>query len=312
MNRITNPPVALSIAGSDNSAGAGIQADLKTFGALGVYGLTAITCVVAEVPGKVSALQPIDPAIVREQIRLCFQSFPVGAVKTGMLYSRAIIEAVCEELVLASSLCDIGERLELAGGSPSNRSTNSPTAHSAVATTTALVVDPVMVATSGDALLDASALEAYTQRLFKLATLITPNLDEVATLLGRRVYDPSVPDDLSPIQEAGAELSERFGTAFLLKGGHLRGDAIDFLFANGRVSEFTAPRVPDVKTHGTGCTYSAGIAAGLAKGYSLELSVGEAKEFVTRAIGNSLRWTDGSDALNHTGLRASSAAPEHP
>lgn len=255
--------MALSIAGSDNSAGAGIQADLKTFGALGVYGLTAIACVVAEVPGRVSAIQAIDPRIVREQIRLSFEAYPVAAVKTGMLYSREIIDAVCEELE--------DQRPPL------------------------LVIDPVMVATSGTALLDTAALEAYTDRLFRLASLITPNLDEVATLIGRKV------SDLPGMREAGIELAQRFGTAFLLKGGHLPGDAVDLLFAGKEVLEFSSPRVPNVKTHGTGCTYSAAITAGLAKGLPLDAAVREAKEFVTGAIRACFHWDhgNGTDALNH-------------
>src|SRR5687767_1629364 len=152
--------VVLSIAGSDNSAGAGIQADLKAMSALGVYGVTAITCVVAEVPGKVSAIQPIEPRMVAEQIRLLFQAFPIGAVKTGMLYSREIIEVVCETLAECMGQCE-----------------QRPP----------LVVDPVMVATSGDALLKKDAVALYEERLFPLATLVTPNLDEVRTLLGRDV-----------------------------------------------------------------------------------------------------------------------------
>lgn len=264
------PPIALTIAGSDNSAGAGIQADLKAFGALGVYGLTAVTCVVAEAPGIVSVIQPIEPKIVREQIRLSFEAYPVAAVKTGMLFSREIIEAVSEEL-------------------ESKRPVQ-------------LVIDPVMVATSGTALLDEPALQAATQRLFTLATLITPNLDEAGKLLGRNIQN------LSDMRLAGAELVERFGTSFLIKGGHLKsGEAIDLLFTRGKIFEFAAARVAKVKTHGTGCTYSAAITAGLAKGQTLELAVGEAKQFITEAIRNYLHWDHGragkgTDALNPLGF----------
>ncbi len=260
----------LSIAGSDNSAGAGAQADLKTMSALGVYGLTAITCVVAEVPGRVSAIQPIEPRIVAEQIRLLLAAFPIAAIKTGMLYSREIIAAVCDVLPSA-----IGSR------------------QSAIS----LVVDPVMVATSGDPLLQADAIALCRERLFPLATLITPNLDETATLLGRPVTS------LAEMRLAGAELAARHGTAFLLKGGHLRGTtATDLLFAGGEVAEFSAPFVPGVSTHGTGCTYSAAIAAGLGKGLALHEAVAEAKRYVTAAVTNFLRWEkDGrtTDALNH-------------
>jgi hydroxymethylpyrimidine/phosphomethylpyrimidine kinase len=258
------PPVALTIAGSDSSAGAGAQADLKTFTALGVYGLTAMTCVVAEVPGRVRAIQPVEPEIVREQIRLSFEAYPVAAVKTGMLHSGEIISAVCDEL-------------EKTGSLP--------------------VVDPVMIATSGDALLKDGAIALYEQRLFKMAALVTPNLDEAGALLGRPIAS------LSAMREAGEELVKKYGRPFLLKGGHLReAQAVDLLFADGAVREFTAPFVPGVSTHGTGCTYSAAITAGLAKGLPLVEAVAAGKQFVTDAIGCFLRWParqGSTDALNH-------------
>ncbi len=245
-------PVALSIAGSDNSAGAGIQADLKTFSRLGCYGLTAVTCVVAEVPGKVTAIQAVKPAIVAGQVALCFEAFPVGAVKTGMLFSTAIIEAVADELA---------------------------------GTKVPLVVDPVMVASSGDSLLKKSAIAAYRKRLFPLAALVTPNLDELQILAGRRV------SNLAEMKDAGRALVDFHGCAFLLKGGHLRGrTAVDFLATPEGFEEFSAPFVREVETHGTGCTYSAAIAAGLAAGKPLSEAVAAAKDYVTKAIGGYLRW----------------------
>jgi len=257
-------PVALTIAGSDNSAGAGLQADLKTFSAHGVYGLTAVTCVVAEVPGKVESIQPIDPAVVAAQVRLSFDGFPVAAMKTGMLFSREIMEAV----------------LEVIDGK-----------------TIPLVVDPVMVATSGDSLLREDAVAIYKERLFSKATLVTPNLDEVAALLGRPVHD------LAAMREAGRQLTAQYGVSFLIKGGHLR-DAVatDLLFCDGMVHEFRAPFVEGVSTHGTGCTYSAAVTSQLAKGLSLVEAVGDAKRFVTRAIAHHLRWKKphgNTDALHH-------------
>jgi hydroxymethylpyrimidine/phosphomethylpyrimidine kinase len=261
MSENVPPPVCLTIAGSDNSAGAGAQADLKTFTALGAYGLTAITCVVAEVPGKVSAIHPIPAAVVAEQIRLCLSGFPVAAVKTGMLYSTEIVEIVSDIL---------GQ-------------TSMP-----------LVVDPVMVATSGAPLLRPEALEIYRQRLFRRATIVTPNMDELAVLSGRPVRN------LEEMREAGGELVTRYGCAWLMKGGHLRGDeATDLLFLpDGRVSELRAVRVHGVSTHGTGCTTSAAIAAGLAGGLGLEEAVARAKRFVTAAIRDCHRW--GSvHAVNH-------------
>lgn len=251
-NPMQTPRVALTIAGSDNSAGAGAQADLKTFTALGVYGLTAITCVVAEIPGHVSAIAPVPPEIVAEQVRLSFSAYPVGAVKTGMLHSRAVVEAVCDVLE--------GER-------------------------PVLVVDPVMLASSGAALLEPTGLEAFTTRLFPLATLVTPNLDETAALLGRPV------SSVAEMHEAGRELVGRFGGAFLLKGGHLAGEAVDVLFTpKGDPVEFRAARLPGGSPHGTGCTFSAAITAGLACGLPLAEAVGNAKAFITRAIAQRHRW----------------------
>jgi hydroxymethylpyrimidine/phosphomethylpyrimidine kinase len=266
-------PVALTIAGSDNSAGAGIQADLKTMSALGVYGLTAVTCVVAEVPGKVSAIQAMSPEIVAEQVRLSFEAFPVRAVKTGMLYSREIIEAVIHAL-------DEGARA--GDGTP-------------------LVVDPVMVATSGDKLLKEDAITLYREKLLPLATVATPNMDEIRVLLDR----DAPPRNVKELEEAGRELAKRFGCAFLVKGGHLRGaEAVDVLVeVDGVVSSFVAPFVEGVSTHGTGCTTSAAIAAGLARGQSLRESVQTAKRFAHAAIASFLRWDNGggtvTDALHH-------------
>ena len=264
-------PVILTIAGSDNSAGAGAQADLKTISALGGYGVTAITCVVAEVPGKVSAIHPVPAEIVAEQVRLLFGAFPIAAMKTGMLHSPAIIESVVAVL---------DECFAREGKKP------------------ALVVDPVMVATSGDALLLPDAVARYRERLFPIATVVTPNLDEVRTLTGRFV------NSLAEMRDAGRELAARHGTAFLIKGGHLReATATDLLILpDGTEHRYDAPFVPGVNTHGTGCTYSAAIATALARGLALPAAVGEAKKFVTRAIAGFLRWEkDGrtTDALHH-------------
>jgi hydroxymethylpyrimidine/phosphomethylpyrimidine kinase len=259
-------PIALTIAGSDSSAGAGIQADLKTFNALDVYGISAVTCVVAEIPGKVSRIEPISVEMVREQIEVLAKSFPIAAIKTGLLCSAAIISAVAESMV------DLGRKIPL-------------------------VVDPVITATNGDPLLEPGAIETYQRELFPIASLITPNLDEAAQLLGDKIQDRE------SMKRAGKELARKFKTAILLKGGHLHGDeAVDLLFANGQVVEFSEPFVRDVATHGTGCTYSAAITAGLAAGMPLPDSIARAKQFVTECISNRLRWksnTGGNiDALN--------------
>jgi hydroxymethylpyrimidine/phosphomethylpyrimidine kinase len=262
-SRIHSIPVALTIAGSDSSAGAGIQADLKTFSALDVYGLNAVTCVVAETPGKVLRIQPIDLEIVRAQIEVLARNFPIAAVKTGLLCSAGIISTV------ARTILDLGLRVPI-------------------------VVDPVITATSGDTLLERGAIEAYEKELFPLASLITPNLDEASQLLGSRV------SDRKSMEHAGKELKKKFKTSILLKGGHLTGEnALDLLFADERIVEFSAPFVRDVATHGTGCTYSAAITAELAKGASLPDAVTRAKKFVTTAIRNHHRWGH-IHALKHT------------
>ena len=252
--RGSSPPIVLTIAGSDNSCGAGIQADLKTISAFGAYAQTAVTCVVAEVPGRVSAVQAIRPEIVAEQVRLSLEAFPVAAIKTGMLYSTAILRAVASTL------------RECAPGIP-------------------LVVDPVMVASSGDPLLRPGAITAYRELLFPLATLVTPNLDELRILSGMPCRD------LDEIQHAGAALVQRYGCAFLLKGGHLKtSNATDILATSEGMEVFTAPFRKAAETHGTGCTLSAAIAAGLAHGRPLSRAVADAKSHITRAIAQSLRW----------------------
>jgi hydroxymethylpyrimidine/phosphomethylpyrimidine kinase len=265
------PPVALTIAGSDSSAGAGIQADLKTFSALGVYGLTAVTCVVAEIPGKVSRIEPVGAEIVRAQIELLVKNFQIGAIKTGLLCSAEIISAVAKAIRGKGRMS--AQRIPI-------------------------VIDPVIVATSGDPLLEPAALEAYEKELFPLATLVTPNLDEAERLLGTKIKDRE------SMHRAGKELEKEFGTAILLKGGHLRGRyAVDLLFIDGKVVDFPAPFIRGVATHGTGCTYSAAITAALAFGLSLQEAITRAKKFVTESIAQHFRWNQGSaqiDALNHS------------
>ena len=261
-------PVALTIAGSDSSAGAGVQADLKTFSALGVYGLTAVSCVVAEIPGKVSRIEPVSAALVREQINVLAESFPIAAIKTGLLYSREIIKAVARAIVDFR-----GDRIPL-------------------------IVDPVMIATSGDRLLEPPAVEAYETELFPLAALITPNLDEAAWLLETKIKDRQ------SMGKAVRSLAKKYRVSVLLKGGHLTGSAaVDLLFAGNKLTEFSAPFVRGVATHGTGCTYSAAITAGLASGLSLEDAICRAKKFVTQSIRGRFRWPSRGktlDALNHS------------
>jgi len=222
IQRSQNPPVALSIAGSDSSAGAGIQADLKTFSALGVYGLTAVTCIVAEIPGKVSRVEPVNARIVREQIEVLVRNFPIGAIKTGLLCSTAIISAVAEAI---------------------GKTCRTPGRH------IPLVIDPVMIATSGDRLLEPPAIDAYKDQLFPLATLITPNLDEAGLLLETKIKTRTA------MEKAAKALANQYCVSILLKGGHLQGDeATDLLFHQGKLRTFSAPFARGVATHGTGCT----------------------------------------------------------
>ena len=265
-------PVVLTIAGSDSSAGAGVQADLKTFSALGVYGLTAVTCVVAEIPGKISRIEPVSTDLVREQIAVLCRNFPIAAAKTGLLYTAEIVETV------ARAIADLF----------ANSANRFP-----------FVIDPVITATSGDRLLEPGAIELYKSKLFPLATLITPNIDEAEKLLGQKIQDRQ------SMEKAARSLASKYRVSILLKGGHLAGtSAIDLLFAGGKITEFAAPFVRGVATHGTGCTYSAAITASLASGLSLEKAIGRAKKFVTASIAQHFRWTSSSgenlDVLNHS------------
>jgi hydroxymethylpyrimidine/phosphomethylpyrimidine kinase len=241
-------PIALTIAGSDSGGGAGIQADLKTFAALGVHGTSAITCVTAQNPKRVTGIEPIRPEIVRRQIVAVFDELPPAAVKTGMLYSAEIIRVVVEFF---------------------RRGKRPP-----------LVVDPVMVSTSGAKLLKPSAIRIFKEQLLPLAVLVTPNLQEAEILVGRKL------NSVEDLHQAARELHRRFGCAALVKGGHLQHAtaAIDVLFDGERDRMLVAPLVRGVSTHGTGCTYSAAIAACLAKGYGLADAVELAKRYITRAI----------------------------
>lgn len=243
-------PVVLTIAGSDNSGGAGLQADLKTWTTLGVYGTTAVTCVVAEHPGRVLNITPIPPERVADQIRLVLEAFPVAAIKTGMLYSAEIIAAVAEAILPA-----------LSQGVP-------------------LVIDPVMVASSGRVLLKKDAIRML-RKLIAAATIVTPNRDEAALLWGKPITS------LKALERAALALVKEFRHPYILaKGGHLKsGLAVDVLASpHGQVSHFEAKRIPGIDPHGTGCTYSAAITAGLAKGLTLSEAVLFGKCFITQTL----------------------------
>ncbi len=248
MRQFHRIPAALTVAGSDSGGGAGIQADLKTFASLGVHGTSAITCITAQNPRGVRGIQACNPEIVRRQLEAVFAELPPAAVKTGMLYSASIIRAVVDFF---------------------SRRPGLP-----------LVVDPVMVATSGAHLLKPAAIKVLCARLLPLATLVTPNLQEAEILVGAGLQSV---DDL---RLAAKKLHKRFGCAALVKGGHLRGlrEAVDILYDGKQELLLRAPFVRGASTHGTGCTYSAAIAGYLAGGLSLPQAVRRAKEYITQAI----------------------------
>jgi len=262
------PPVALTVAGSDSSGGAGLQADLKTFAAHGVYGVCAVTAVVAETPGRVEAWEAVGPGLLARQLEVLRSGFALAAAKTGMLATAPLVETVCGFLEAEAR--------------------NFP-----------LVVDPVMVASSGDLLLDPAAVALYEQRLLPLATLATPNLAETAVLLGREVAEVSALDQ----ESAAKAFSERHRCPVLVKGGHWQSgeDAIDLLWDGSVAHRFRARRIAVVDTHGTGCTLSAAIAANLARGASLVEAVADAKAYITAAIREAHVWDApvSTRALNH-------------
>jgi hydroxymethylpyrimidine/phosphomethylpyrimidine kinase len=240
--------IALTIAGSDSGGGAGIQADLKTFSALGVYGASAITAITAQNTQGVQGIHNVPPEFVAAQIFSVLSDMKPNAVKIGMLAEIEIIEAVMTSL----------KRFK-----PPN-----------------IVLDPVMIATSGDSLLEFNAIEALKQNLLPLACVITPNLHEAAALLG----EPLALNEADMEQQAFA-LVDIGAKAVLIKGGHAKGDqSIDVLAFNGCVTHFASERVKTKNTHGTGCTFSSAIAAYLARGCDLDEAVARAKLYVSTAI----------------------------
>ena len=253
--------VALTIAGSDSGGGAGIQADLLTFAAHGLHGTCAITAVTAQNSVRVTDSMALEPRMVVAQIEAVTTDMTVAAAKTGMLANRAIVEAVA--------------RVASEWSIPF------------------LVVDPVMVAKGGDRLLDRDAEQAYIERLFPLATVVTPNLSEAEALLGLPIRTV---DDM---KAAARELHRRGVRAVVIKGGHLPGEPIDVFFDGTRLEELRAPRIDTLNTHGTGCTYAAAIAARLALGDELREAVGGAKAYLTEAIRRSYAVGHGHGPVDH-------------
>jgi hydroxymethylpyrimidine/phosphomethylpyrimidine kinase len=253
-------PVALSIAGSDPSGGAGIQADLKTFHQFGLYGEAVITLLTVQNTRAVTRVELLDPDLVEQQVRAVLEDIPPAAIKTGALGRATVV-------------------LRLAWLAPLFRCP--------------LVVDPILLSTLGAPLLAEEARTALLEYLLPRATLITPNLQEAAALTGLPVAN------VQSMREAARRLGERTGAAVLVKGGHLEGDAVDILWDGVSFREYRAPRVETVHTHGTGCTYSAAITALLALAHPLPEAVARAKAFITEAIRTSPGLGGGSGPVNH-------------
>jgi len=254
-------PKALTIAGSDSGGGAGIQADLKTFSAFRVFGMSVITAVTAQNSLGVQGVENLPPAFVARQLRSILEDFGADAAKCGMLSTAPIIEAVATELA--------GQRIEK------------------------LVVDPVMVAKSGDQLLQPEARAALADRILPLALLVTPNLPEAEVLAGIRVAEPE------DMEEAARRIHLMGPRYVLVKGGHLKGDATDLLWNGRDFTRFSTPRIDSQNTHGTGCTFSAAITAGLARGQALGDAIRSAKAYVTRAIREGFQAGRGVGQLRH-------------
>ena len=252
---------AMTIAGSDSGAGAGIQADLKTFAAFGVYGTSVLTAITAQNTLRVTDVLELPTSIVASQIDAILSDIGTDAVKTGMLSSSAIIDTVADKLL----------------------------EHHIVN----LVVDPVMVAKSGDKLLQDEAVEAMRTRLIPLAAVVTPNAPEAQVLTGRKV------ETLDDARTAAGELVAMGARVAVVKGGHLQGPATDIMYDGREFRAFTHQRLDTTSTHGTGCTFASAVAAGLARGTPVRDAVSQAKAYVTAAIRNAFPMGKGHGPLNH-------------
>lgn len=254
-------PRALTVAGSDSGGGAGIQADLKTFSAFRVFGMSVLTAITAQNSVGVQGVENLPPEFVVKQLESVLSDFGTDAAKCGMLSTAGIIRVVAAKLR--------EHRVEK------------------------LVVDPVMIAKSGDPLLECDAREALIAEVLPLALVVTPNLHEASALGGMPV------GTREEMEEAARKIHKLGPRHVLVKGGHLKGEAVDILFNGREFATFSAPRIDSPNTHGTGCTFSAAIAAGLAKGRPLEDAVRDAKAYVTRAIQEGFRAGRGAGALRH-------------
>lgn len=253
--------VALTIAGSDSGGGAGIQADIKTFSACGVYGASVITAVTAQNLEGVRAIQAVDPRVVEAQLQAVLEGYPVKAIKLGMLFNSDIIETVADVI-------------QEHGRIP-------------------IVVDPVFAATSGSRLIKPKAVRVLAERIFPLAALITPNLPEAEFLCGRQL------GSLADLHVAAELLYKKYRVPFLVKGGHLSARAVDLLLDSRGVRKYGADMVRSVNSHGSGCTLSAAIAAYLARGRTLRVAVAKAKAFITASLSRPHYLRPGTRVINH-------------
>ncbi len=256
-----HPPVAMTIAGSDSGGGAGIQADLKTFAALGVFGTSTLTAITAQNTVGVTAVHEVPTAVITAQIDAVITDIGADAVKTGMLSSRAIVETVAEAV----------------------------RRHAIVN----LVVDPVMVAKSGDRLLREEAISAICDSLLPLAAVVTPNIPEAEDLTGQTISTDA------DVRRAAESIVRMGAKSVVVKGGHRDGPPTDVLYDGERFLEFTTERIPSRNTHGTGCTFASAIAAGLAYGLDTPAAVAQAKEYVTAAIRAAYPIGQGHGPLHH-------------
>ena len=252
---------ALSIAGSDSSGGAGIQADIKTMTMNGVYAMSAITALTAQNTTGVRAIQEVSPAFLKAQIDAVFEDIFPDAVKIGMVASSDLIKVIAERLRFYE---------------PGN-----------------IVVDPVMVATSGSSLMKTDAVQTLCQELLPLAMVVTPNIPEAQILAEQEIRDEK------DMRTAAKTIGDRYGCAVLLKGGHSVSDANDLLYVDDEFLWFYGKRIHNPNTHGTGCTLSSAIAANLAKGYGLEAAVERAKAYISGALAAMLDLGHGSGPMNH-------------
>ncbi|MUK89411.1 bifunctional hydroxymethylpyrimidine kinase/phosphomethylpyrimidine kinase [Ornithinibacillus sp. L9] len=262
---MTNVSCALTIAGTDPSGGAGIHADLKTFQELKCYGMSIITSVVAQNTTGVQAVHHLPKEMISQQLDSVLSDIPVHAFKTGMIANIEMMQVIKQKIETISA---------------------------------PYVMDPVMVATSGDALIDVEARSYLREHLLPLTSIVTPNIPEAEFITGKPIHT------ITDMQDAANEIVHNYGAgAALVKGGHLSGEAIDFLYDGETMHTFTAKRIDTKNTHGTGCTYSAAITAYLSQGTPLPKAVEKAKYFVTKAIERSFALGSGNGPTNHFAIR---------